>query len=75
MTYFPGLEGKTTLGRQARKQRIVWAQYAVFDEQDLQQEEGESDPEMLADVYYELTYKSQMAATEIARQDRKDVFV
>ena len=25
-----GLEHKTTLGRQGRKQRIVWAQYAVF---------------------------------------------
>ena len=68
-----GLEGLTCDGRRARRAHIMSGLCSVLDEQDLQRDEGINDPELLADVFFDVTYDSQSIALEIARQDQENV--
>ena len=68
-----GLEGKTKEGKRQRKENRMASLAAVFDEQNLQDMDGISDPVMIARAYTEFSYSSQVAAFQRASLFQEEV--
>lgn len=68
-----GLENKTSMGSLRKKRHRMQAWMAVFGEQQRQQEQGYSDPDTLADAYYEVSEPCHVAANMVALRDARDV--
>lgn len=54
--------------RKAGREAIMLALHEVLTEQELQWDEGNEDPELLADIYFEASVESQRTATEKAQR-------
>mmetsp|Transcript_111045 Transcript_111045/g.155896 ORF Transcript_111045/g.155896 Transcript_111045/m.155896 type:complete len:203 (-) Transcript_111045:28-636(-) len=67
-----GLEAKTPSGSRKKRQNRIEARAAVFMEQEVQDDNGFSDPDELADVYFEYTESCQAEAQMIAIRDEKE---
>jgi len=67
-----GLEARTLAGATRKKQNRVEARAAVFFEQEIQEEDGFSDPEVIADAYFERTERGQAEAQMMAARDQKE---
>ncbi len=68
-----GLESKTTMGSLRKKRHRIQAWTAVFMEQRRQNIEGLSDPESLADAYFEVSEPCHVVANMVAIRDARDV--
>ena len=68
-----GLEERTTQSRRRRRDRRHRAVAAVLDEQRLQRAEGMSDPDFLADVYFDFSLECQRVACQVGVADQKAV--
>jgi hypothetical protein len=69
--YFPrGLEASTREGSNKRRLNKLQSRSAVIDEQELQNAEGQCDPELLADVYFDSAHHCQDEAHEKALIDQ-----
>jgi len=67
-----GLETKTKTGNRLRQSEILAASAAVLDEQDLQDEKGEVDLDMIATVYRMYTRHSQSQAESRGKADAEE---
>lgn len=70
---FRGLEAKTATGARLKRQKRIDARAAVFFEQEMQECDGYSDPEAIADLYFEHTESSQVEAQMLAIRDAAEV--
>lgn len=68
-----GLESRTTTGARTKRQTRIDARAAVFFEQEMQEGDGYSDPDAIADIYFEYTERSQGEAQMLALRDAADV--
>jgi hypothetical protein len=68
-----GLESFTQKGQALRRQHREVAIDAVMDEQELQMEEGITNPEMIADCYFDQTRRSKAMARVIGLSDQEAV--
>jgi hypothetical protein len=68
-----GLESYTEKGQALKMKHREAAIDAVLDEQDFQFEEGNTDPEMIADAYFEKTRRSQAMARVMGVSDQETV--
>lgn len=68
-----GLESKTSFGSLRKKRHRIQAWTAVFMEQRRQLMEGFSDPESLADAYFEVSEPCHVVANMVALRDARDV--
>jgi hypothetical protein len=68
-----GLESYSKKGQGSKRQHRVAAIVAVLDEQEFQMEEGNTDPEMIADAYFEKTRRSKAMARVMGLSDQKTV--
>jgi hypothetical protein len=71
-TYLRGLEGKTPQGARSKQQKRNEARAAVFLEQQIQDEDGFSDPDAIADACFECTEPCQAEAHMLALRDEKE---
>lgn len=67
-----GLEAKTTAGAKKRRQNRIDARAAVFLEQEIQEDDGLSDPDTLAEIYFKYTEGCQVEAQLIAMRDEQE---
>ena len=67
-----GLEARTKEGKLRKRQNKIGARAAAFFEQEAQQAEGISDPEAIADVYYDYSEHCQASAEMMGLRDEKD---
>ena len=67
-----GLERHVTNEKRAREERVIEATLAVLEEQALQRDEGVTNPELLADIYFFRTYQCGDEAHEAALRDRRE---
>lgn len=70
---FRGLEAKTLAGARLKRQNRIDARAAVFFEQEMQEGEGYSDPDAIADVYFEYTERCELEAQMMALRDAADI--
>ena len=68
-----GLEALSDAGGKLKTENKVAAWEAVLDEQDYQYFEGIDEPEMIALVYFECSYRCQLEAYSRARKDEREV--
>lgn len=66
-----GLEAKTLEGATVKRQNRMDARAAVYFEQEAQEEEGFSDPDAIADVYFEYSERCKAEAQMIGYRDEK----
>jgi hypothetical protein len=71
-TCLRGLEAKTATGARKKKQKRIEARAAVFLEQEIQDEDGLSDPDAIADAYFECSEACQAEAQMLALRDEKE---
>ena len=67
-----GLEAKTPAAARRKKENRVTARAAVFLEQEVQEEDGFSDPDAIADAYFECAERCQAEAQMMAVRDEKE---
>lgn len=67
-----GLEARTAAGARRKRQNRIEARSAVFFEQDAQEEDGYSDPDAIADAYFECSERCQAEAQMIAVRDQRE---
>jgi hypothetical protein len=70
---FRGLESYTQPGQASKTQHREDAIDAALDEQELQWDEGITDPEMIAEVYFERTRQSEATARVTGLSDEETV--
>jgi hypothetical protein len=68
-----GLESYTQTGQASKRQHREDAIDAAIDEQDFQMDEGITDPEMIAEAYFERTRQSQAMARVMGLSDQETV--
>ena len=71
-TCLRGLEAKTREGARKKKQNRNEARVAVFLEQEIQDDDGLSDPNAIADAYFECSESCVADAQMLALRDEKD---
>jgi hypothetical protein len=68
-----GVEGWTQQGAHRRYDRIDTARYAVLEEQELQEWDGQDNPNMLAHIYRIHMMASEVAAYQQGLHDQREV--
>lgn len=67
-----GLEARIAAGARLKRQNRVQARAAVFFEQEMQEEDGYSDPDAIADAYFDSSERCQVEAQMVALRDQKE---
>ena len=67
-----GLEARTSAGARRKRQNRVEARGAVFFEQEMQDEDGYSDPDAIADAYFYSSERCQAEAQMLALRDQEE---
>ena len=67
-----GLEARTPAAARRKKENRINARAAVFFEQEVQEEDGFSDPDAIADAYFECAERCQAEAQMMALRDEKE---
>jgi hypothetical protein len=67
-----GLEARTPAGARRKRNNRIDARAAVFFEQDIQEEDGYSDPDVIADAYFDCSERCQLEAQMLALRDQKE---
>lgn len=67
-----GLEARTPTAARRKKENRINARAAVFFEQEVQEEDGFSDPDAIADAYFEYAESCQAEAQMMGVRDEKE---
>mmetsp|Transcript_55103 Transcript_55103/g.154670 ORF Transcript_55103/g.154670 Transcript_55103/m.154670 type:complete len:197 (-) Transcript_55103:30-620(-) len=67
-----GLEARTPVGARQKSQNRIEARAAVFFEQEIQEEDGYSDPDAIADAYFDCSERCQLDAQMLALRDARE---